>query len=51
MAALLKKIVRNDAMKSDPNEIYGWRVYVLTLSVCFLVCYSQAKKGLTDRRS
>ncbi|KAK7936098.1 MFS quinate transporter [Apiospora marii] len=35
MAALLKKIVRNDAMKSDPNEIYGWRVYVLTLSACF----------------
>ncbi|KAK6815783.1 hypothetical protein PG987_016549 [Apiospora arundinis] len=35
MAALLKKIVRNDAMKSDPDEIYGWRVYVLTASACF----------------
>ncbi|KAK8065007.1 MFS quinate transporter [Apiospora hydei] len=35
MAALLKKIVRNDAMKTDPNEIYGWRVYVLTGSACF----------------
>lgn len=35
MAALLRKIVKNDAMKTDPDEIYGWRVYVLAGSACF----------------
>lgn len=33
MASLLRKIVKNDAMKTDPDEIYGWRVYVLAGSV------------------
>ncbi|GAB7364614.1 hypothetical protein MBLNU230_g5418t1 [Neophaeotheca triangularis] len=32
---LLEKIVKNDAMKQDPPEIYGWRVYVLACSACF----------------
>ncbi|RPA72906.1 general substrate transporter [Ascobolus immersus RN42] len=31
----LQKIVKNDAMKNDPPEIYNWRVYVLTCSACF----------------
>jgi len=31
---ILKKIVRNEAMASDPPEIYGWRVYLLACSVC-----------------
>jgi hypothetical protein len=30
---LLKKIVHNDAMDTDPAEIYGWRVYLLACSV------------------
>lgn len=30
---LLQKIVKNDAMKEDPPEIYGWRVYFLAFSV------------------
>jgi len=30
---LLQKIVRNEAMASDPPEIYGWRVYLLACSV------------------
>ncbi|KAI1864068.1 uncharacterized protein JN550_009088 [Neoarthrinium moseri] len=30
---VLRKIVKNDAMRSDPPEIYGWRVYVLAASV------------------
>jgi hypothetical protein len=34
---LLQKIVRNEAMASDPPEIYGWRVYLLACSVS---CYS-----------
>ncbi|KAI0137686.1 general substrate transporter [Hypoxylon sp. NC0597] len=35
MPSLLKYIVKNDAMKSDPKEIYGWRVYLLACSACF----------------
>ncbi|KAK3382062.1 general substrate transporter [Lasiosphaeria ovina] len=34
-ARLLQKIVRNEAMASDPPEIYGWRVYLLACSACF----------------
>jgi hypothetical protein len=30
---ILQKIVRNEAMASDPPEIYGWRVYLLACSV------------------
>lgn len=30
---LLQKIVKNDAMKEDPPEIYGWKVYFLAFSV------------------
>lgn len=26
---ILQRVVKNDAMKSDPPEIYGWRVFVL----------------------
>lgn len=35
MSSFLKKIIRNDAMKEDPVEIYGWRAFVLTGTVCF----------------
>ncbi|OTB01330.1 hypothetical protein M426DRAFT_221540 [Hypoxylon sp. CI-4A] len=35
MVSLLKYIVKNDAMKTDPKEIYGWRVYLLACSACF----------------
>ncbi|KAI5791917.1 general substrate transporter [Geopyxis carbonaria] len=31
----LNKIVKNDAMKTDPPEIYNWRIYVLSCSACF----------------
>ncbi|PVH69162.1 general substrate transporter [Cadophora sp. DSE1049] len=31
----LDRIVKNDSMKSDPKEIYGWRVWVLAISACF----------------
>jgi len=30
---LLQKIVKNEAMASDPPQIYGWRVYLLACSV------------------
>lgn len=35
MAFLLKRIIHNDAMKQDPHEIYGWRVYALACAACF----------------
>ncbi|KAH8681829.1 MFS sugar transporter-like protein [Xylariales sp. PMI_506] len=35
MSTLLQMIVKNDAMKTDPPSIYGWRVYVLAASACF----------------
>ncbi|KAL7620813.1 hypothetical protein AAE478_009811 [Parahypoxylon ruwenzoriense] len=35
MSSFLRAIVKNDAMKTDPKEIYGWRVYLLACSACF----------------
>ncbi|MCJ1289880.1 hypothetical protein MMC34_001413 [Xylographa carneopallida] len=32
---LLQRIVRNDAMKIDPPEIYSWHVLLLACSACF----------------
>jgi hypothetical protein len=30
---LIQRLVHNDAMKADPPEIYGWRVYLLACAV------------------
>lgn len=35
MAKFLRSIVRNDAMREDPDEIYGWRVFALACAACF----------------
>lgn len=35
MAKMLRAIVRNDAMKQDPDQIYGWRVFALVSAACF----------------
>lgn len=32
---ILRSIVRNDAMKTDPPEIYNWRVFALVGASCF----------------
>ncbi|CAK4034629.1 MFS quinate transporter [Lecanosticta acicola] len=32
---ILNKLVRNDAMKVDPPEIYNWRVLLLACASCF----------------
>lgn len=32
---ILQKAVRNESMKEDPPEIYGWRVFALACSACF----------------
>jgi sugar porter (SP) family MFS transporter len=35
MHTFLKKIVKNDAMLTDPAELYNWRVFLLAASACF----------------
>jgi hypothetical protein len=32
---LLRVVIRNDAIKIDPPEIYNWRVIALAASACF----------------
>jgi hypothetical protein len=34
-AKFLQYIVKNESMKQDPSEIYGWRVFMLACSACF----------------
>ncbi|KAF2440378.1 general substrate transporter [Karstenula rhodostoma CBS 690.94] len=34
-ARFLYKIVKNDAMKEDPPQIYGWRTFMMACSACF----------------
>lgn len=35
MASILKKIVKNEAMHTDPTEIYNWKVLLVACSACF----------------
>lgn len=28
-------IVKNDSIKSDPHQIYGWRAFAMAGSACF----------------
>jgi hypothetical protein len=45
---ILQLIIRNDAMKTDPHEIYGWRVFAVACSVSFPDrCYRQINDNLT----
>lgn len=32
---VLRTIIRNESMKLDPDEIYGWRVFALVFAACF----------------
>lgn len=34
-ARFLYKVIRNDAMKEDPPQIYGWRAFMMACSACF----------------
>lgn len=34
-ARIVYKIVKNEAARKDPPEIYGWRTYALACSACF----------------
>ena len=31
----LQLVVHNESMKTDPPEIYGWRVFALACASCF----------------
>lgn len=33
--SLIQRLVHNNAVKEDPPEIYGWRVFALACSACF----------------
>jgi hypothetical protein len=35
IARTLRSIVRNDAMKSDPDEVYGWQIFAPVFAACF----------------
>ncbi|KAF3914346.1 hypothetical protein AA313_de0207345 [Arthrobotrys entomopaga] len=35
LVRFLRKIIKNDAMKTDPSEVYNWRVYLLACASCF----------------
>ena len=35
LVKVLRTIIRNDAMKHDPDEIYNWRVFALVFASCF----------------
>jgi hypothetical protein len=34
-AKLIRMIVKNEAVKVDPPEIYGWRAFAMAGSACF----------------
>jgi hypothetical protein len=37
---LMRKIVRNDAIKSDPPEVYNWRAFALAAAVITFSLFS-----------
>ncbi len=47
MASFLKKIIRNDAMREDPPDIYGWRVLALACTVSY-VPFRRTRINMTD---
>lgn len=34
-AKFVRMIVKNDSIKQDPHEIYGWRAFAMAGSACF----------------
>jgi hypothetical protein len=34
-AKFIRLIVKNDAVKADPHQIYGWRAFAMAGSACF----------------
>ncbi|CAI4219774.1 unnamed protein product [Parascedosporium putredinis] len=35
LVKILRAVIRNEAMKEDPDQIYNWRVFALVFSSCF----------------
>lgn len=35
LAKILRKIVRNDTIKNDPDEFYGWHILAPVFAACF----------------
>jgi hypothetical protein len=48
MTSILKKIIRNDAMKEDPTEIYNARSFLLTLTVSISPVESACSGQMVD---
>ncbi|OAL31975.1 hypothetical protein AYO22_00845 [Fonsecaea multimorphosa] len=49
---IFSRAVRNDAMKHDPPEIYGWRVILLALSASFgAMLFGMERFGLDKAKS
>ena len=51
---VLRRVVRNDAIKVDPPEVYNWRIYAFAIIVSFGVLaygYDSAFIGTTITRS
>ena len=42
----LSKIIRNDAFRQDPEEVYNWRVFALASAVS---AHSQRSNSLVER--
>ena len=34
-AKFIRLIVKNDSVKADPHQIYGWRAFAMAGSACF----------------
>lgn len=34
-AKIIRSIVKNESVKTDPTEIYGWRAFAMAGSACF----------------
>lgn len=47
----LQKIIRNNAMKTDPHEIYNWRVFALACAVSALTRLSWHSLILSRRHA
>lgn len=47
-ARFLYRIVKNEAMKAGPPEIYGWRVFMLACFACF-ACFGGILFGIDIR--
>ena len=48
---ILQRIVRNEAMKVDPPEIYSWKVFYLACAVCLISPFSSTASTINILRA